>query len=147
MKTIKDTQEILVRDGQKIFQHIFESTLTDEDIEKNKRFINNNITALEHYMGKMDIKNGLKRKEKELDNDYKIKVEAVANFDRYHSDIIKDLKAKKVQMKLSFSAFIAKYDEYKEMELGKMEGNLQQELTNFKMQLVDEKEKLNVYKE
>ena len=50
-------------------------------------------------------------------------------------------------MKLSFSAFIAKYDEYKEMELGKMEGNLQQELTNFKMQLVDEKEKLNVYKE
>jgi uncharacterized protein with NAD-binding domain and iron-sulfur cluster len=146
-KILKDVVELVERDGVKIWHQEYETELSDEEIEQNKKVLSLNINFLKEQIELHNVENKLKDKAEKLEFQREVLRESLKNFEKYIKKEVDDLIKSKAVRKQEIFEFIRNFDNIKEQELNKLKVQTEAMLDQYKEQLEDNEKKLRQYKD
>jgi len=146
---IKEESLILnkVDDNKYEFKSVYHVEMSEGEAIKNKSNIQKNIITLKTNIKELDVEKELDAERKRLENVYKMKFEALDNFDKYQSEVIRDMKLNKTKQKLQLQNEVKDYKLRIEQRLSKLSQILKHKKEQFEFQLKNDEEQILIYKD
>ena len=134
-----------VSDDAYRFERNFISEMTKEEVDSITHKLVLNINKLKLLLENVTIEDSLKRENKKLDDNLKVKQDALGNYEKYMSEGHATDKREAHTNKMKLQSFINTYEDFRAERIKQLKEAMETEKTSMETQLKEDIETMELY--